>query len=360
MNRLLLLALLFSMTCACSPAPADDALPDLEAAKFDASAGVGFCIDAGTPEETGVLQLVNDPALSAVDLQQDLDRSAAEAVVAARPIATLGALDALPSVGKTACRSLRERACTREDRCHSGLAVMTWNINLFPHSDHADEVIVSQLTRLAPDVVGFEEILDPNAFQAMAQLAGYRVVLAERGYDSGVGALVRDSVTVLASESLYLKNSYAFPRPPLRLSLQLSSGQRLDLIVVHLKAQLDAASQTRRRAAVSKLAADLASATIPTVIIGDWNDQITDAPAENIFGPLVQQGYTFLTMPLAQAGKYSYPPFHSFLDHVALDGNAVQQLHPFVTDVLPLDQQVSRYQDTVSDHDPVVSRFAPH
>lgn len=367
MNRLFLLGLVFSSAYACSSAPAEERRPDLEASKADASGDVsasgdvGFCVTAGTPEETGVLQLVNDAALTTLDLQQDLDHRAAEAIVTARPIATLAALDALPYVGNKACLALRERACGREERCKAGLAVMTWNINLFPHSDRADDVIVAELSKLAPDVVGFEEILDANAFQAMAsQLAGYRMVLARRGYDSGVGALVKDSLTVLASDSLYTNDSYAFPRPPLRLSLQLSSGQRLDLIVVHLKAQLDAASQTRRRAAVSKLAADLASATTPTIIVGDWNDQVTDAPDQNVFGPLVEGGYTFLTLPLAQAGKYSYAPFHSFLDHVALDGSAAQQLRPFVTDVLPLDQQVSGYQNAVSDHDPVISRFSPN
>jgi endonuclease/exonuclease/phosphatase family metal-dependent hydrolase len=190
------------------------------------------------------------------------------------------------------------------------------------------------------------------------QLPGYQAVLAERGYDSGVGALVKDTVTVLASQSLYPSYSYAFPRPPLQLSLRLSTGPRVEVIVVHLKAQVDAASQARRRTAIKKLAADLASTT-PTVILGDWNDQLTDAPDQNVFTPLVSGGYTFLTLPLAQAGKYSYTKFHSFLDHVAVDSSATQQLRPYVTDVLPLDQQDGGYVDDVSDHLPVLSRFSP-
>ena len=364
--RLSLLVLLFSALIACSPVeeapgPAEEAVPDSERAKTDTpTSTAAFCAAPGTPQETGLLQLVNDPALGASDLQAvGVDARAAQAIVAARPIATLAALDALPYVGKKACSALRDHACAQQ-RCTTGFTALTWNINLFPHSDRAADKILAQLKTLLPDVVGFEEILDPVAFKALAaQLPGYQVVLADRGYDSGVGALVKSTVTLLGSQSLHTGDSYAFPRPVLRLSLQLAGGQKLDLMVVHLKAQLDATSQARRLAAVTKLAADLAGVTTPTVLVGDWNDQITDAPAQNVFEPLLNEGYTFLTLPLAQAGKYSYAPFRSFLDQVALDGSAVQTLHPYVTDVLPLDKQDSNYVNDVTDHDPVLSRYAP-
>jgi len=87
--------------------------------------------------------------------------------------------------------------------------------------------------------------------------------------------------------------------------------------------------------------------------------QVTDAPADNVFTPLLNAGYTFLDLPLAQAGKYSYVVFHSFLDHVAIDASAKQQLRPYVTDLLPLDKQDAGYVTDVTDHLPLLSRFAP-
>jgi endonuclease/exonuclease/phosphatase family metal-dependent hydrolase len=355
-----LLALIFSL-CACGPVAPDEVLPELEQVKTDAPTASAFCAAPGTPEETGLLQLVNDPALAASDLQAaGIDIRAAQAIVAARPIVTLAALDALPYVGLKACSALRASACAQQ-RCTTGFSALTWNIDLFPHSTRAADKVLAQLKTLAPDVVAFEEILDPAAFQAMAaQLPGYQVVLAERGWDSGVGALVKSTVTLLGSQSLHTGDSYAFPRPVLRLSLQLAAGQKLDLMVVHLKAQLDATSVARRRAAITKLAAELAAPATPTVIVGDWNDQITDPAAQNVFAPLLDAGFTFLTLPLAQSGKYSYAPFHSFLDHVAVDGSGVRTLRPYVTDVLTLDKQDSAYVTDVTDHDPVLTRFSPN
>jgi endonuclease/exonuclease/phosphatase family metal-dependent hydrolase len=357
--RLSLALILASSLCACGPVPPDEVAPEAILAKTDVPTGAAFCAAPGTPEETGLLQLVNDPALSAADLQAvGIDIRAAQAIMAARPIVTLAALDALPYVGLKACSALRARACSQQ-RCTPGLSALTWNIDLFPHSGRAAEKVLAQLKALAPDVVAFQEILDPAAFQAMAaRLPGYQVVLADRGWDSGVGALVKSTVTLVGSQSLHSGDSYAFPRPVLRLQLQLGS-QRLDLLVLHLKAQLDAASVARRRAAITKLAAELAAPAAPTVIVGDWNDQITDPTDQNVFTPLLSAGFTFLTQPLAQAGKYSYAPFHSFLDHVAVDATASRALRPYVIDVLTLDKQDSAYVSDVTDHDPVLTRFAP-
>jgi len=49
------------------------------------------------------------------------------------------------------------------------------------------------------------------------------------------------------------------------------------------------------------------------MLLGDLNDQLTDAPDANVFEPLLAQPdqYRFLTMPLAQAGQQSYIPFPS-------------------------------------------------
>ena len=35
---------------------------------------------------------------------------------------------------------------------------MTWNLHYYPASDRADDVVVAELARLAPDVVGVEEV----------------------------------------------------------------------------------------------------------------------------------------------------------------------------------------------------------
>ncbi len=61
-------------------------------------------IDAGSPEEVGVLALVNDPATTfeLLDVDVGLDRRAAAGLIAGRPFASITAVDAVPYVGRVA------------------------------------------------------------------------------------------------------------------------------------------------------------------------------------------------------------------------------------------------------------------
>ena len=65
-------------------------------------------IDPGSPEEAGVLALVNDPATTfeLLDVQVALDRRAAAGLIAGRPFSSIGAVDAVPYVGRVALDKL--------------------------------------------------------------------------------------------------------------------------------------------------------------------------------------------------------------------------------------------------------------
>ncbi|MCA9605295.1 MAG: proprotein convertase P-domain-containing protein [Myxococcales bacterium] len=65
-------------------------------------------IDAGSPEEAGVLALVNDPATTfeLLDVDVGLDRRAARGLVDGRPFGTIAEVDAVPYVGRVALAQL--------------------------------------------------------------------------------------------------------------------------------------------------------------------------------------------------------------------------------------------------------------
>lgn len=86
----------------------------------------GFCVDEGTIEAIALLQVINDPKVTVDDLDNatdkggaGLNRTAAENIVAARPIDTLTALDAVKNVGVDACTKLVAFACGR-GLCEAG------------------------------------------------------------------------------------------------------------------------------------------------------------------------------------------------------------------------------------------------
>jgi endonuclease/exonuclease/phosphatase family metal-dependent hydrolase len=239
--------------------------------------------------------------------------------------------------------------------------LLTWNLELFPLTAEADDRVIETLADLRPDVVVAQDIADPAAFQALGDsAAGYDALLNDDpGAFQRVGMLYReDRVTVSAIETLFTNNSYAFPRPPLKARVRVGA---LDtwIVVVHLKAQLDADSVARRRAACQLLddwmRQNVMNGHEDIVVAGDFNDELTDPPEWNVFGPFLDDPafYTFLTLPEEESGDFTYIPFRSMIDHVLVTSSVLDEYGAGTTEVLPLEATIADYRDTVSDHRPV-------
>jgi len=243
--------------------------------------------------------------------------------------------------------------------------VMAWNLQTFPKAVSTVARVGQVLASMPVDVVGVEEIQDLDAFaQLDTRLADFQGVLASNGDGySRVGLLYRSStVSVDGVETLFLGDGQAFPRPPLAAHVH-GQGVDLTLVVVHLKAQSDAASQARRKAAVGKLDTWMkARAGERILVVGDWNDEVTDPAADNVFQALLDQPdtYTVLTLPLAQMpGESTYIPIPGFIDHMVLTHNALGEWGAGSTEVLHLDASDPQYESILSDHRPVLTRFHP-
>jgi endonuclease/exonuclease/phosphatase family metal-dependent hydrolase len=135
----------------------------------------------------------------------------------------------------------------------------------------------------------------------------------------------------------------------------------MGFVVVHLKARGDPASQARRRDACQKLDALVdARPDQELVVMGDFNDRLTDAGSDNVFDPFLSdpQQYRFLTAPLAQVGAFSYVPFRSLIDHILVTDETLAGRKPPQTSVPRLDLSIPDYLSVISDHLPIVSTLS--
>jgi len=248
--------------------------------------------------------------------------------------------------------------------------VATWNIEQFPGAGSTIETVRDVVLAEDFDLVGVQEITDPEAFVALADMLPDHEMFFS--YDdwafTRVGMLYRaDRVQVSDVERLFSRESWAFPRDPLSAVITVlgadgSAAFDFTFVVVHLKAQVDEESRLRRVAAIEQLEAWVRERALidPDVIVaGDFNDELTDDAPRNVFGPFLgaPDRYRFLTLESERTGDFSYIPFRAMIDHVLVTADALDEYGAGTTEALDLERTVPGYLHTVSDHRPVVSRF---
>ncbi len=255
------------------------------------------------------------------------------------------------------------------------LEIASWNIEQFPMHPRSVEDVREIINDLDIDIFAVEEITDADSFQALVNsLPDYdgRVGVGASNFNLWPGIIFKKSlVTVLGEEFLFTNDSYTFPRAPYSLRLKVQKNNSVfdfTLIILHLKAQGDPESETRRRNAVQALENYITDKLNTPgedpdyVLAGDWNDQLDDPPADNIFEPFLQkpQFYIFLTAPFAGSPtEYTFigGSFRSLIDHILIT-TAIDSTYPGITTrILKIDEDFSAYQNEVSDHRPVAARI---
>jgi endonuclease/exonuclease/phosphatase family metal-dependent hydrolase len=243
-------------------------------------------------------------------------------------------------------------------------SVITWNLENFPLYEDTFSRTVDLVQTLEPDVLAIQEIADPSAFYDLVDaLPDYKGVLNDdQGAYLRLGLIYRhERVSVTAVQTLFEDDWYPFPRPPLKAHVVITGESSIDfdLVVVHQKAQIDSESQARRLAGSEELDGWLRERLSTGdeqdfMVLGDFNDHLLDPPAANVFTPFLDQPerYRFLTMPLEQAGAFSYIPFEAMIDHVLVTADMTDEIGTGETEVLALDESVASY-GVLSDHRPV-------
>ncbi len=254
--------------------------------------------------------------------------------------------------------------------------IATWNIEWFPLQGQGTiDTLAILIQDLQLDVIAFEEISDTTAFRNLLSLLpgwdGFFSpdITSPSSYQK-TGIIYRtDQVSLLSWEPIFWNESNAFPRPPIRATLEahLPTGTfSFYLIVMHLKAYDDSESRARRFAAMTMLKQylDVLVPFLPDhdwMVVGDYNDEIDDPQSLNIFWDFLEDStdYTFLTEPLAGNSYWaSYPSYNSLIDHIMVTSDCLDEYgENGLTETLRLDDEYSSYSYRISDHRPVMTRF---
>ena len=274
----------------------------------------------------------------------------------------------------------------------STLDIGSWNLEWFGDSGNGPNNEALQLSNARDviagadlDIWGFAEIVSQAQWNSLeSQLPGYTGFMAKEsnvvggstyysdfgGAEQNVAILYKSSVATVQDARIVLGSSdYDFGgRPPMQVTLRVSlngATQDIVVIVMHAKCCSDTTSWQRRQNASSALKSYL-DANFPTQkvwVLGDFNDDVDTSITSGHASPYQNfvndpASYKFQTKSLSDSGVASTVDFPDMIDH-HLNSNESSALYiANSVEVYRVDQYISNYGSTTSDHFPVLSRYA--
>ncbi len=249
----------------------------------------------------------------------------------------------------------------------TGLEIVTWNIQEFPQAGNTVNYVNEIISDLLPDIIGIQEITDMSAFESLSvQIPAYEFIHTNYNNDWGLDLGIitrRDCVEILNYSTLFPSDGWEFAgRYPLKVEILWGCGEstiNLTVINVHFKAYDEGFDQ---RFGASEILSDYIQShpSDNIVVIGDFNDEITDPESNNSLWPLVSDpNAEFVTMSIAyNSYQNSYPwgSYAGFIDHILISSNLFDENENGFVQTLRIDDYVgsSSYQNQISDHRPVM------
>jgi len=217
------------------------------------------------------------------------------------------------------------------------LDLLTWNIESFPKDEaRTPEYVVDTLRMLKPDVVAIQEVWSQAHLEWVARTLGsYRVEVVRGDEATGLAFLYNEDTVTLVSPAQTILRQVAYDfanRPPIQIDIEFR-GNLLRLLNLHYKCCGDDVlggdywdEEVRRLRASGFLKGylDRLPANDAVIVLGDWNDNLTDPGGINIFQPFLSQPelYHFVDLELAQNDNpesWSFPSYPSHLDHILIN-----------------------------------------
>ncbi|MDQ3515915.1 MAG: PKD domain-containing protein [Gemmatimonadota bacterium] len=267
----------------------------------------------------------------------------------------------------------------------------TWNIEWFGSTAEGPSNEALQLSNVRDvitgtdlDIWGVQEVIDvPHFNNLVSQLSGYAGFLANDpsvtdgpayysdfdGTEQKVGIIYKTSIlTVQSARVILTAYNYEWAgRPPLEVKGSISlngTTENVVLIILHAKAGTSSSDWDRRNTASAALKSYLDS-TYPTgkvIVIGDFNDDVDVSitkPKASPYANFVADSadYRFPTKALSDAGITSTVFYRDMIDH-HLGTNEFWAVYAAGSaEVLRVDQYIADYDQTTSDHYPVMTRY---
>lgn len=265
------------------------------------------------------------------------------------------------------------------------LEIANWNLEWFgkttpgfgPNDDAKQQALVLKTIQSADvDIWGICEVSEKKAFDSMLlKLPNYQAVLANYLPEQKTAVLFnKNAFTLLDSKLLGTENKDSFStlRFPVEVRLLPKRNIGIDtlrIIVLHLKANTGtdsakmAAYNSRKRSAEwLKLYLKGLTTNNYTMVLGDWNDNLYFSIFNNLPSPFIKLQtldfkYQFLSKKFTDNKQGTTTGYPDPIDH-QLASQALALKHK--TDscfVWHIDQFISNYSTTCSDHYPVYSIF---
>ncbi|WP_196887958.1 endonuclease/exonuclease/phosphatase family protein [Aureivirga sp. CE67] len=254
--------------------------------------------------------------------------------------------------------------------------VVTWNIEWFPKNGTTTINSVSQIIEaLNVDVIGIQEVDDEVIFKEMIDnLPDYDYHIADE-WSGGLAYVYNtNTIEIQSIYKIYDTSPFwkPFPRSPSVMELTFN-GEEIIVINNHFKCCGDGIlnennvnDEENRRNEASSLLKEYIDNNFDSkrvIVIGDLNDILTDAPANNVFQMFIEDtsNYKFADMDIAMedASVWSYPNWPSHLDHILITNEIFEEFEHPNSEIrtIRIDDYLSggfsEYDSKISDHRPV-------
>ena len=260
----------------------------------------------------------------------------------------------------------------------NSLDIATWNIEWFPKNDEVTIEYVSEIIQqLDLDIIAIQEVDDTILFDQMLNTLQAYTGYYESSWFAGLAFIYKTGIVEINDiYEIYTTSPYwsAFPRSPMVMDLDFM-GENYFIINNHFKCcgdgiiDFDDASdeESRRYAAINliKEYVDNNLENKRVIVVGDLNDNIAEAPINNVFQEVLydSNNYLFADLEIAQgnSSEWSYPTWPSHLDHILITNELFQVLNSFEVQTIKVDEYLyggwNEYDQNISDHRPVAIKF---
>ena len=256
----------------------------------------------------------------------------------------------------------------------STFEVVSWNIEWFPKNGQVTADSVKTIIQsLAADVYALQEIDDTTLLkQVVSTIPGYACHFKFSHYGGLAYVYNTNTVQVNAKYEIYTSQPYwnVFPRSPQVLELTFNNE---DYVIIdnHLKCCGDGVldlndtsdEENRRLRAVNLLKTYIDSifSNDKVIVVGDWNDILTDPTSNNVFNSFLNDSdYLFVDFPIAlgSSANFSFPTWPSHLDHILISDELFTDFSKPNSELscIRIDDYMSSwsaYDYNISDHRPV-------
>lgn len=263
----------------------------------------------------------------------------------------------------------------------STLDIMTWNIEWFPKNINTTPAHVSSIIEsLDPDIIAVQEIDSTEIFEAMINSMPDYEYSIYSSYFMGLAYIYKtETITPQSIYEIYTEYDYwnIFPRSPLVMEFTYK-GMPFTILNNHLKCCGDGSidmgntndEEYRRYQATELLKTwlDDEKPDMNVIMLGDFNDMLTDEPSNNVFQAFIDDAdnYEFTDMAIEEGNNdnWSYPTWPSHLDHILISDELfdIHSSSGSGTSTIFVDNAYSsyyHYDESVTDHRPVGIKLKP-